>query len=69
MPPDDLSAEFAMLAAKAGLDIPEDRRAPLILGYAELKGIARLLRTTKLTAADEPANIYTFANIVEGEAK
>jgi hypothetical protein len=68
MPPDALTAEFDLLAAKAGLDIPPDRREALLLGYADMKRIAQLLRTTNLTAADEPANIYTFANIVEGEA-
>ncbi|MEJ1161308.1 hypothetical protein [Prosthecomicrobium sp. N25] len=60
---DTLAIELDVLAAKAGVAIQHDRREAILAGYQDVKRMAALLRTVEITAADEPANIYTFANI------
>lgn len=65
MPPsDDLSAEVDVLAARAGLAIPPERRTAILAGYAEVRAMTELLRTAGLEPADEPANIYLFDPIL-----
>lgn len=59
-----LDAELDILAARAGLTIPADRRKAILAGYAEARAMADLLRSTRLEAVDEPANIYTFDPIL-----
>lgn len=59
-----LAIELDVLAAKAGIAIQHDRREAILEGYKDIKRLAALLRTVEITAADEPANIYTFDNIV-----
>jgi len=61
-----LAVELDVLAAKAGIAIQHDRREAILAGYQDVKRLAALLRTVEITPADEPANIYTFANIVRG---
>ena len=49
-----LTAEFDALAGRAGLSIPDDRKAALLQGYKDLKRMTALMRQPR-TAADEPA--------------
>lgn len=52
-----LEAEFDVLIRRAGLVIPEERRAELLAVFTDLRGqIARL--GEDLEIADEPAAIY-----------
>ena len=48
-----------MLMAKAGADVPADRKAGIVAGYRERKRMAALLRQPR-TAADEPSNIFSL---------
>jgi len=52
-----LEREFDMLMAKAGADIPADRKAGVLAGYRDMKRMAALLRQPRSEAA-EPSNIY-----------
>lgn len=60
----DIEPELDLLAARAGLVIPSDRRRAILASYAEVRGMAALLRETGLEPADEPANIYLFDPIL-----
>lgn len=57
IPAATLEAEFDVLMARAGIAVPEDRRAALLTGFAELRGQVALLRQPR-TAAAEPSNIF-----------
>ncbi len=52
-----MGAEFDVLMARAGITVPEDRRAALLAGFAELRGQVALLRQPR-TAAAEPSNVF-----------
>ncbi len=67
--PDDaaLTAEFDVLARRAGLAIPEDRRALLFDGFKELRTMLAQLRQPR-TAASEPAATYSMHSITRGIA-
>lgn len=58
-----LRTEFEVLAKRAGLVIPEDRRAWLFEGFVELRRDVALLRQPR-TAASEPAAVYSMASII-----
>ena len=58
----DLAAEFDMLAKRAGLIIPDDRKAAMLAGYKDLKRMTVLMRQPR-TAADEPAAAYSLHSI------
>jgi hypothetical protein len=58
--------EFDMLMAKAGAEIPEDRKAGVIAGYEDMKRMAALLRQPR-TAADEPSNVYSLMSFVRSK--
>ncbi|RDJ22173.1 hypothetical protein DWF00_23595 [Bosea caraganae] len=62
--PDDtaLMQEFEVFAARAGLDIPGERKATLFLGFKDLRKMLALLRQPR-TAAAEPAGTYSIATI------
>lgn len=62
--PDDtvLSQEFDVLAARAGLEIPADRRAGVFQGFKDLRKMTQLLRQPR-TAAAEPAGTFAIATI------
>ena len=60
----DSETELDVLAARAGLVIPPDRRKAILASHAEVKALAALLRETGLEPADEPANIYLFDPIL-----
>ena len=63
-PQDDqaLEAEFDVLARRAGLPVPKDRKAALLRGYKDLKRMTALLRQPR-TAADEPAGTYSILTV------
>jgi hypothetical protein len=52
-----LETEFDALMAKAGADVPADRRAGVLAGYQEIKRMTALLRQPRTEAA-EPSSIY-----------
>jgi hypothetical protein len=62
--PQAIETELDVLAARAGLTIPPDRRKAILAGYTEARGMAELLRSVDIGPADEPANIYTFDPIL-----
>lgn len=64
MLPDDtvLSQEFDVFAARAGLEIPPERRAGVFQGFKDLRKMTLLLRQPR-TAAAEPAGVYAIATI------
>jgi hypothetical protein len=59
-PTTNLSIELEVMAARAGLEIQADRRPAILAGYTDLRAMAERLRGMDLSAADEPANIYSF---------
>ena len=59
---DEIEREFEALAKKARLHIPEDRRAGLLNGYRELRGMVALLRQG-LPPSTEPASTYSLDNV------
>lgn len=65
----EIEAELEILFAKAGITVPEDRKAAVVHGYAEVRAMAELIRSMDLTAVDEPANIYGFDPILRGAAE
>jgi hypothetical protein len=58
--------EFDMLMAKAGIELPPDRKAGAVAGYKDMKGMAALLRQPR-TAADEPSNVYSLTGFVRSK--
>ena len=63
-PQDDqaLEAEFDVLAKRAGLAVPENRKAAMLRGFKDLKRMTALLRQPR-TAADEPAGTYSILTV------
>lgn len=61
----ELEAEFDMLLAKAGMTVPQDRKAGVLAGYAEQKRLAALLRSDRSVFA-EPANVFDLTRISKG---
>ena len=63
-PPDDtaLMQEFDVFAARAGLEIPADRKEKLFLGFKDLRQMLALIRQPR-TAAAEPAGVYSLETI------
>jgi hypothetical protein len=57
-----LAVEFDVLASRAGLSVPDDRKAALLKGYKDLKRMTALLRQPR-TAADEPAGTYSILSV------
>lgn len=54
---DELAAEFDMLMRRAGLAVPEQRRATVLASYADFRGQMDLLRE-RYAYTDEPANVF-----------
>lgn len=63
-PEDDcaLQAEFDILAKRAGLAVPDDRRPALLRGFKDLKRMTALMRQPR-TVADEPASTYSIQTV------
>ena len=55
--PNDLEAEFDMLMRRAGITVPEDRRAMVLASYADLHDQIALLRD-RYAYTDEPSNVF-----------
>jgi hypothetical protein len=60
LPPRDLTAEFDILMHRAGISVPEDRRAAVLTGYADLIGQIALLHN-RYAHTDEPANVFRLS--------
>lgn len=54
-----LEREFEALMAKAGANVPADRKAGVLAGYKDMKRLAALLRQPR-TEADEPSNVFSL---------
>jgi hypothetical protein len=57
-----LTTEFDVLARRAGLTVPDDRRPALLKGFKDLKKMTALMRQPR-TAADEPAGTYNILTV------
>ncbi len=60
--PDAVALEFDVLAKRAGLSIPADRRPAVFAGFQELRGMVALLRQPR-TAAAEPASTFAILTV------
>jgi hypothetical protein len=54
---DELAAEFDILMRRAGITVPEARRAAVLASYADLHGQIALLHN-RYVHTDEPANVF-----------
>ena len=65
--PDDttLAQQLDVLLRRAGLDVPEDRRAPLLAGFRDLRGMLAVLRQPRI-AASEPAATFDIRTVTRG---
>ena len=54
---DELAAEFDALMRRAGITVPEERRAAVLTSYADLRDQMLLLRD-RYAHTDEPANVF-----------
>ena len=57
-----LIAEFDILAKRAGLVIPGDRKPAMLKAFKDLKRMTALMRQPR-TAADEPAGAYDILTV------
>ena len=57
-----LVTEFDLLAKRAGLAIPADRKPAMLKAYRDLKRMTALMRQPR-TAADEPAGTYDILTV------
>ena len=64
--PDGLERELDMLLAKAGADVPPDRKAGILAGFREMKRMAATVRQPR-TAASEPSNTFSLKNFARSE--
>jgi hypothetical protein len=58
--PDDLATEFDILMRRAGITVPDERRAAVLASYADLRDQIALLHN-RYTYADEPANVFRLS--------
>lgn len=56
---DAIAAEFAMLTARAGVTVPEERLPGLLAAYADFRGQLALLHAPR-THLIEPSNIFAL---------
>lgn len=54
-----LAAEFDMLAARAGVAVPADRRDSILAGYADFRAQLHLLHGPR-THLSEPSNVFSL---------
>ncbi len=59
-----LAAEFDMLMRRAGLSLPESRRAATLAAYADMRGQIALLHG-RYGAVHEPSNIFRLLPVGE----
>jgi hypothetical protein len=55
--PDELATEFDILMRRAGIALPADRRAGVLVSYADLHQQIALLRD-RYAHTDEPSNVF-----------
>ena len=55
--PGELAAEFDLLMRRAGLVVPDRRRATVLASYADFRDQMALLRD-RYAHTDEPANVF-----------
>ena len=60
--PDELAAEFDILMRRAGITVPEERRAAVLSSYADLREQIALLHN-RYAHTDEPANVFRLSPI------
>jgi hypothetical protein len=60
-----LALEFDVLARRAGLEIPADRRAAVFAGFKDLRRMAAMMRQPR-SAAHEPAGTYAILSVTRG---
>jgi hypothetical protein len=58
--PDELAAEFDILMRRAGITVPEERRATILASYADLHDQIALLHN-RYAYTDEPANVFRLS--------
>ncbi|MBO0765248.1 MAG: hypothetical protein J2P50_11760 [Hyphomicrobiaceae bacterium] len=58
--------ELDVLMAKAGAEMPADRKAGIIAGYKDMKRMAALLRQPRGAAA-EPSNVYSLTGFARSK--
>jgi hypothetical protein len=58
--PDALAAEFDCLMARAGITVPQQRRAAALTAYADLRGQIALLHGRYGPEA-EPSNVFRLS--------
>jgi hypothetical protein len=56
---DQLERELEMLLAKAGANVPPDRKAGILACYREMKRMAAATRQPR-SAASEPSNTFSL---------
>ena len=61
---DALVAEFDMLMARAGVTIPDTRRAAVLTAYADLRGQIALLHG-RYGPEHEPSNVFRLTSAGE----
>jgi hypothetical protein len=58
-PEPDVAVEFAAIMRRAGLAIPPDRLADMLVGYEDIRGRLEILRQPR-PPSSEPSNIYSL---------
>ena len=58
--PDELAVEFDILMRRAGISVPDSRRAAVLASYADLHDQIALLHD-RYAHTDEPANVFRLA--------
>jgi hypothetical protein len=55
--PKELEAEFDVLMRRAGITVPAERRAAVLVSYADMREQIALLHN-RYVHTDEPANVF-----------
>jgi hypothetical protein len=58
--PDDLAREFDILMRRAGITVPDARRAAVLASYADLHDQIALLHN-RYAYTDEPSNVFRLS--------
>ena len=59
---EELAIEFDMLMRRAGITVPAQRRAAVLVSYADFRGQIALLHD-RYAHTDEPANIFRLSPV------
>ncbi|HUB14543.1 MAG TPA: hypothetical protein VMB34_21515 [Acetobacteraceae bacterium] len=60
--PETLAAEFDMLMARSGINVPASRRTTVLAAYADLRSQIALLHG-RYGAAAEPSNVFRLSPV------